>query len=94
MPSGINGQKIELVFGDDVSDPKQGVSVANRLVGRWRQVRHRPLPCSQEFHSHVAGALRIWGISVTCSSRTNSSPTILRKPNKPWLLVAIPNRRK
>lgn len=30
---GMNGQKIELVFGDDVSDPKQGVSVANKFVG-------------------------------------------------------------
>lgn len=30
---GINGQKIEIVFGDDVADPKQGVSVANRFVG-------------------------------------------------------------
>lgn len=30
---GINGQQIELVFGDDVSDPKQGVSVANKMVG-------------------------------------------------------------
>jgi branched-chain amino acid transport system substrate-binding protein len=30
---GINGQKIELLFGDDVSDPKQGVSVANKFVG-------------------------------------------------------------
>ncbi len=30
---GVNGQKIELVFGDDVSDPKQGVSVANKMVG-------------------------------------------------------------
>src|SRR6476619_4991071 len=30
---GINGQKIELSFGDDVSDPKQGVSVANKFVG-------------------------------------------------------------
>jgi len=30
---GINGQKIELVFGDDVSDPKQGVSVANNFTG-------------------------------------------------------------
>lgn len=30
---GINGQKIELVFGDDQSDPKQGVSVANKFVG-------------------------------------------------------------
>ncbi len=30
---GINGQKVELVFGDDVSDPKQGVSVANKFVG-------------------------------------------------------------
>ncbi len=29
---GINGQKIELVFGDDVSDPKQGVSVANKFA--------------------------------------------------------------
>lgn len=30
---GINGQKIELVTGDDVGDPKQGVSVANKFVG-------------------------------------------------------------
>jgi branched-chain amino acid transport system substrate-binding protein len=30
---GINGQKIVLSIGDDVSDPKQGVSVANKFVG-------------------------------------------------------------
>jgi branched-chain amino acid transport system substrate-binding protein len=30
---GILGKKITLDFGDDVSDPKQGVSVANRFVG-------------------------------------------------------------
>lgn len=30
---GILGQKIELTFGDDVADPKQGVSVANKFVG-------------------------------------------------------------
>ncbi|MEO8652259.1 MAG: branched-chain amino acid ABC transporter substrate-binding protein [Hyphomicrobiaceae bacterium] len=30
---GIAGQKIELVFGDDRSDPKEGVSVANKFVG-------------------------------------------------------------
>lgn len=30
---GISGQKIELLFGDDVSDPKQGVSVANKMAG-------------------------------------------------------------
>ena len=30
---GINGQKLQLVVGDDVSDPKQGVSVANKLAG-------------------------------------------------------------
>jgi branched-chain amino acid transport system substrate-binding protein len=30
---GINCQKIEIVLGDDVSDPKQGVSVANKFVG-------------------------------------------------------------
>jgi branched-chain amino acid transport system substrate-binding protein len=29
---GINGQKIALQFGDDVSDPKQGVSVANKFA--------------------------------------------------------------
>ncbi|MGD9844627.1 MAG: branched-chain amino acid ABC transporter substrate-binding protein [Variibacter sp.] len=29
---GINGQKIALSFGDDVSDPKQGVSVANKFA--------------------------------------------------------------
>ena len=30
---GILGKKIELESGDDVSDPKQGVSVANKFVG-------------------------------------------------------------
>ncbi len=30
---GINGQKIQIITGDDVSDPKQGVSVANKFVG-------------------------------------------------------------
>ena len=30
---GILGQKVELEQGDDVSDPKQGVSVANKFVG-------------------------------------------------------------
>ncbi|WP_407050535.1 branched-chain amino acid ABC transporter substrate-binding protein [Methyloraptor flagellatus] len=30
---GILGQKIVLSIGDDVSDPKQGVSVANKFVG-------------------------------------------------------------
>ncbi|HEY1862886.1 MAG TPA: ABC transporter substrate-binding protein, partial [Roseiarcus sp.] len=30
---GILGQKIEVEVGDDVSDPKQGVSVANKMVG-------------------------------------------------------------
>jgi branched-chain amino acid transport system substrate-binding protein len=30
---GILGQKIALSYGDDVSDPKQGVSVANKFAG-------------------------------------------------------------
>ncbi len=30
---GILGQQISLQFGDDVSDPKQGVSVANKFAG-------------------------------------------------------------
>ena len=30
---GILGQKIDVEQGDDVSDPKQGVSVANKFVG-------------------------------------------------------------
>lgn len=29
---GINGEKIELKVGDDVADPKQGISVANKFV--------------------------------------------------------------
>ena len=29
---GINGEQIKLVVGDDVSDPKQGISVANKFV--------------------------------------------------------------
>ncbi|MBB5754505.1 branched-chain amino acid ABC transporter substrate-binding protein [Prosthecomicrobium pneumaticum] len=30
---GVNGEQISLSLGDDVSDPKQGVSVANKFVG-------------------------------------------------------------
>ena len=30
---GVLGQKITVSVGDDVSDPKQGVSVANKFVG-------------------------------------------------------------
>lgn len=30
---GINGQKIEIVIGDDQADPKQAVSIANKFVG-------------------------------------------------------------
>ena len=30
---GLNGQKIEIVIGDDASKPEQGVSVANKFVG-------------------------------------------------------------
>src|ERR1041385_490532 len=30
---GIMGQKIAVSYGDDVSDPKQGVSVANKFAG-------------------------------------------------------------
>lgn len=29
---GINGEKVTLEFGDDASDPKQGISVANKFV--------------------------------------------------------------
>ena len=29
---GINGEMVKIVLGDDVSDPKQGVSVANKFV--------------------------------------------------------------
>ncbi|NVP55554.1 branched-chain amino acid ABC transporter substrate-binding protein [Mycoplana rhizolycopersici] len=29
---GVNGEQIKIVLGDDVSDPKQGVSVANKFV--------------------------------------------------------------
>jgi len=29
---GINGQKLQVVVGDDVSDPKQGVSIANKFA--------------------------------------------------------------
>ena len=30
---GILGQKLSILVGDDVSDPKQGVSIANKFVG-------------------------------------------------------------
>ncbi|MHC3940877.1 Leu/Ile/Val-binding protein [Paenochrobactrum sp. BZR 201-1] len=30
---GMNGEQIKIVIGDDVSDPKQGISVANKFAG-------------------------------------------------------------
>ena len=48
---GIQGQKITTVVGDDVGDPKQGVSVANKFVVRGREVRGRSL----QFRRHHAG---------------------------------------
>ena len=51
---GINGQKLIVVVGDDVSDPKQGVSVANKFAGRRRQVRRRPLQL-RRLHPGLAG---------------------------------------
>ncbi|OWJ65318.1 branched-chain amino acid ABC transporter substrate-binding protein [Inquilinus limosus] len=30
---GVNGEKITVVYGDDASDPRQGVAAANELVG-------------------------------------------------------------
>ena len=35
---GVLGQKITITVGDDVSDPKQGVSVANKFVGGRREM--------------------------------------------------------
>lgn len=29
---GVNGEKLKIVVGDDVSDPKQGISVANKFI--------------------------------------------------------------
>jgi branched-chain amino acid transport system substrate-binding protein len=34
---GVNGEEIRIVLGDDVSDPRQGVSVANNFVGEGVQ---------------------------------------------------------
>ncbi|WP_181707554.1 branched-chain amino acid ABC transporter substrate-binding protein [Chthonobacter rhizosphaerae] len=34
---GVNGEMLSIVLGDDVSDPKQGVSVANKFVGEGVQ---------------------------------------------------------
>ena len=40
---GINGEKIVLSIGDDVSDPKQGISVANKFVADGVKYRRRSL---------------------------------------------------
>lgn len=47
---GINGEKIKLVQGDDACEPKQAVSVANRLVDQikskpWSATSAPPPPC-------------------------------------------------
>ncbi|WP_417782391.1 branched-chain amino acid ABC transporter substrate-binding protein [Terasakiella pusilla] len=34
---GVNGEKVELIYGDDQCDPKQAVSVANNLVNQGVQ---------------------------------------------------------
>ena len=48
---GILGQKITMTFGDDVADPKQGVSVANKFASegvKW--VIGHPLGHQSEGH--------------------------------------------
>jgi branched-chain amino acid transport system substrate-binding protein len=68
---GINGQKLEIVIGDDVSDPKQGVSVANKFAAEGVKfvVGHFnsgvSIPASQVYEE--AGILQI--------SPTSTNPT-------------------
>ena len=45
------GEQLSVVVGDDVSDPKQGVSVANKFVADEREVRRRTL----QFRRHNTG---------------------------------------
>jgi branched-chain amino acid transport system substrate-binding protein len=65
---GINGQKIELSFGDDVSDPKQGVSVPTSSSAR-RQVRDRPLQLRR--HHPASEVYQENGIYMITPSATN-----------------------
>ncbi|MET0527297.1 MAG: branched-chain amino acid ABC transporter substrate-binding protein [Microvirga sp.] len=68
---GLNGQKLEIVVGDDVSDPKQGVSVANKFAAEGVKfvVGHFnsgvSIPASQVYEE--AGLLQI--------SPTSTNPT-------------------
>jgi len=38
---GVNGQKLQLVIGDDACDPKQATAVANKTSARARRSRRR-----------------------------------------------------
>ncbi len=40
---GVNGQKLELVIGDDACDPKQATAVANKMVSGQGRLRGRAL---------------------------------------------------
>src|SRR6478672_5424675 len=70
---GILGQKITLSYGDDVSDPKQGVSVANKFAGDGVKFVIGPFnsgvtrPSSESYHEN--------GILLITPSATNPKIT-------------------
>ncbi|MDV7338660.1 branched-chain amino acid ABC transporter substrate-binding protein [Terasakiella sp. A23] len=72
---GVNGEKIELLYGDDQCDPKQAVSVANNLVNQGVQFvaghfcSSSSIPASDVYHEE--------GIPMITPASTN--PTLTEK---------------
>ena len=70
---GIMGQKITLSYGDDVSDPKQGVSIANKFAGDGVKFVVGPFNSGVTMPSSEAYAES--GILVVTPSATNPKIT-------------------
>jgi branched-chain amino acid transport system substrate-binding protein len=70
---GIMGQKITLSYGDDVSDPKQGVSIANKFAGDGVKFVIGPFNSGVTMPSSEAYAES--GILVVTPSATNPKIT-------------------
>jgi branched-chain amino acid transport system substrate-binding protein len=70
---GILGQKITLSYGDDVSDPKQGVSIANKFAGDG--VKFVVGPFNSGVTMPASEAYQESGILVITPSATNPKIT-------------------
>src|SRR5918998_1140754 len=71
---GINGQKLQMVVGDDVSDPKQGVSVANKFAAEGKKVAvvHDKTPYGKGLADETQKAMNAKGLKEVVYEGVNT----------------------